>query len=281
MSIFFKATRFLQLTCMAALMGSLVNLPASAASRPDALQSTGDTLEQTLIASRLRLRLGVRSSRYRLSGFRRGAECMVGNLVALAPPARLDEISEDLIDGVRDSIENEVSAIDKTVSARPTFFVYVPQIDNPAKAQFTLQDGEGTQELYTVTFDLDGKEGIIGVTLPDDAEALVVNQPYVWQMGVDCSSEANAMDEFTPDVVVDSSIERVALDDMPTSSSLDTAIYYAEQGIWQDAIATLAQLRYANSNDVNVTEAWQDLLALAGLPEVADAPIVEIYKEAP
>lgn len=256
--------RLLSAACVTACLGTIVAEPAHAASNLVPLGTTGNNLSETLVAGRLQLRLGVRSSRYRVGGFRRGGTCMDGDVVALVPPTRSEETSDT----------NEYGAVDATVSSHPTFFVRVPELDGPTQAQFTLQDELGEHQLYSVQFELNGKGGIVGITVPEDAAAMEVGQHYFWQMQVICNAE-NAAENPT----LSSWVERVSLD-TPEESGLSAAMFYAEQGIWQDAVAILAQLHYSNPSDAAVAADWQELLDVAGLTEFSTEPIVQMYKEA-
>ena len=44
---------------------------------------------------------------------------------------------------------------------------------------------------------------------------------------------------------------------------------YAANGIWYEALASLAQLRCTNPNDATIASDWQSLLQQVGLPEIA------------
>lgn len=48
---------------------------------------------------------------------------------------------------------------------------------------------------------------------------------------------------------------------------------YAANGIWYDALDTLAQLRLSNPNDPNLISNWDILMKAAGIDEIASEPI--------
>jgi hypothetical protein len=190
---------------------------------------------------------------------------MEGDVVALVPPTRPEETSDS----------EEFGAVDATVSSHPTFFVRVPELDGPTQAQFTLQDEFGETQLYNVQFELNGQAGIVGITVPESATALEVGQHYFWQMQVICNADNPAENP-----TLSSWVERVNVDNVPAESDLSAALFYAEQGIWQDAATILAQLHYNNPDDATAAADWQDLLDVAGLTEFASEPIVQMYEEA-
>ncbi|WP_254721630.1 DUF928 domain-containing protein [Kovacikia minuta] len=50
---------------------------------------------------------------------------------------------------------------------------------------------------------------------------------------------------------------------------------YAQNGIWFDALTTLANLRLANPQDPALTSDWDSLLRSVGLEDVVTAPLVK------
>jgi hypothetical protein len=53
-------------------------------------------------------------------------------------------------------------------------------------------------------------------------------------------------------------------------------VIYAENGIWQDALGTLAAARRANPNDTDLAADWESLLDSVKLGEIAAEPILPI-----
>lgn len=210
---------------------------------------------------RLSFRVGVRPSQFRVGGFSRSASCGDQQpMMALVPPPQAQEAST-----VRKDAKDPV---DKTISDRPTFFVYVPTT-NAKTAQFTLQNETGTEQLHSVKFRLTGKPGIVGISLPPSASALQIGQKYVWQVSVACTP-----DDATNTVVISSWIERV----QPPTGTANQVTALAEQGIWQDAVSLLAQNRFQKPGDRTVAEDWAVLMEDAGLPQFKQAEIVQIVR---
>jgi hypothetical protein len=208
---------------------------------------------------RLNFRVGVRPSRYRVGGFSRsGASCGTQSPTALVPPVQAQE-----------KVASDKITVDKTTSERPTFFVYLPSLDSQT-AQFTLQNEARDKQLYSVTFKLTGKPGVVGISLPDSKPALQVGQKYFWQVAVGCDPDdsANVM-------AIGSWVERVQL---PTTTESNRLAMLAERGIWQDVLTQIALQRYQNPSDRTALEDWSALMEDAGLRQFRQAAIVQIVK---
>ena len=84
-------------------------------------------------------------------------------------------------------------------------------------------------------------------------------------MSVECNAE-----KLTENPVISGWVERVALDEALPETAAQQAIFYAEQGIWQDALSTLATLRYHHPSNPAVTTDWQELMEAAGLERFSE-----------
>jgi hypothetical protein len=187
------------------------------------------------------------------------------SIAPVTPPIRPEESSSD-----------KEAAVDSTASAHPTIFVNIPAEVPAATAQLTLQNEAGDQELYSTTFALTGKPGIVGIRIPDSVPPLQVGQKYLWQVSVACNPNKPEERLFAM-----SWVERVALD--PTVASQinqatlrEKSALYAEAGIWQDTLSTLAELRLSNPNDQSVAQDWASLMQSVNLQDFANKPVVQI-----
>jgi hypothetical protein len=166
-----------------------------------------------------------------------------------------------------DRAANGEDPVDRTVSAKPTFWVYVPAMADAQDAQLTVQDEMGTAELADVQFELTGEEGIVGVKVDLTAADSDV---FFWQMAVQCN--ADSPDE---NPIVSGWVERVDMA-TPDGTPSEQASFFAENGVWQDAVSVLAIARYEDANNSTLSQDWQALLTLAGLEAVATAPVVQL-----
>jgi hypothetical protein len=165
-----------------------------------------------------------------------------------------------------------------TVAPYPTFFVYMPAASSqasPLSVEFDLRD-RNNKVIYKSTFKSSGKPGVLTLTLPSQAglPPLAIGQDYKWSFSVICRS-----DERSQDMTVEGWVRRVelnsALNNQLQQASLQQQVeLYAQAEIWQDALATLVQLRRDNPNNAAVEANWQRLLSAAGLNDIAKESLV-------
>ena len=163
-----------------------------------------------------------------------------------------------------------------TVSARPTFLVYVPQTSAKAvEFSLLLKDKDGSEKgIYQTSVNLTGTPGIVSISLPATAPELEIGQDYEWRVAMACQTgEVNVNDPFA-----EALIRRIqpdfSLSQIDRAKPLDRVALYAKEGVWFDAVANLAALLKSQPNDPQVASAWKELLQGAGLGEIANAPLM-------
>jgi hypothetical protein len=167
------------------------------------------------------------------------------------------------------------SNLQLTVSAHPTFLVYVPQT-SATVVEFTLlttKDNNKEEGIYQTTVKLTGTPGIVRISLPTSAPELEIGKDYKWLVTMACQADGPTVsDPFTEGLVrriqPDSSLSQ-----LDQAKPLDRVALYAKSGFWYEASANLAALRQAQPNDPEVASAWQELLQGAGLGAIANAPL--------
>lgn len=157
-----------------------------------------------------------------------------------------------------------------TLSPRPTFLVYVPQTSAKGVELTLERDGKG---IYQTRVNLSGTPGIVSIKLPANAPELEMGKDYKWLVSMVCGSGA------PEDSFVEGSVRRIqsdsTLSQIDRAKPLDKVALYAKNGVWFDAVATLAALRKAQPNDPQVALAWENLLKDAGLGAIANAPLMK------
>jgi Domain of Unknown Function (DUF928) len=156
----------------------------------------------------------------------------------------------------------------KTTSANPTLFFYVPQTSK--SLELVMRD-ENKQE-FKQTYEGNPKAGIVGI--PWTKTSLKVNQSYRWYFAIVCSPKERSKDQ-----VVDGAIKRVQLEPsvmakLKNPTAQERATIYAEAGIWQDSLTTLAQLLSNNRDNAALKADWRALLVAEDLNDVSVAPLV-------
>ncbi len=187
---------------------------------------------------------------------RKAGQCVKGklNLTALVP-------------------ENKIG---RAVSDYPTFFFYVPQTEAEL-AEFILKDQSGNP-IYKTTLKINNSSGVIGVSIPanKNVSPLQVGKNYRWSISLICDAE-----DRSADVLEEGMVHRVELSadirrQLDQADPREKTFIYAENGIWQDALSTLAAARRDQPNDTTFKADWESLLDSVKLGEIAKEPIVQI-----
>ncbi|VXD18968.1 conserved exported hypothetical protein [Planktothrix serta PCC 8927] len=168
-----------------------------------------------------------------------------------------------------------------TVSANPTFFVYIPEITFPqsgvALGEFVLVNNRG-KDVYLTTIQLPLDGSIVQIALPKTV-ALEVGKQYKWLFSMKCqSSNPNSTDsnnlESLPNVAsLEVYIQRNKLTPTlereleKTQDPLKKAEIYVRENLWQDTLMIMAQLRDSQQ------EEWKSLLNSIKIEEsIIEAP---------
>lgn len=156
------------------------------------------------------------------------------------------------------------SNLGKTVAERPTFWFYVPYPPQTAPAgEFVLQEEDGS-EVYRTAFTLPETPGLVSFSTPLVVEPLKINKLYRWYFKLYCEAQKSS----TP-VFVEGWVQRVertpALERQLQSAESRKDVVYAANGIWYDALNSLAQLRLNNPSNSILADDWANLLSTKGV----------------
>ncbi|MEM5381928.1 DUF928 domain-containing protein, partial [Paraburkholderia azotifigens] len=109
--------------------------------------------------------------------------------------------------------------------------------------------------------------------VPPEATPLAVDKMYHWYFKVRCSQN------MASPVFVEGWVQRVTLNpsvanQIATATTLQQQVeLYAENGIWYDTAAILAQMRLQNSEDTTSKADWDNLLETIELSTLASESI--------
>jgi hypothetical protein len=160
-----------------------------------------------------------------------------------------------------------------TQAERPAAWFYVPYTRSTATAEFVIQD-EADNDIYRAPVGLPNTPGIVSVRVPNQAPALEVGKLYHWFFKVQTKCGSTTIP------YVEGWMQRVKLapaiaQQIQQAPPLQRAALYAENGIWFDALTTLAELRQSLPQDQTLAENWISLLRSADLEAMATAPLVK------
>lgn len=167
----------------------------------------------------------------------------------------------------------------QTIAAHPTFWFYLPTASSSLRSvEFVLQD-DLDNDIYRSTVNLPAKPGIIGVQLPSTKPPLSLDRNYHWFLKTEMTVSCNRQNPTVLKDSVEGWVRRVS----PTNAiakQLETATpqqqidLYAQQGLWYDAIATLAQQRLQQPEDATLKANWNGLLQSANLSDISTQPLL-------
>lgn len=162
-----------------------------------------------------------------------------------------------------------------TIAAYPTFFFYVPPTSKSHLVEFVLRDQDDRQ-VYESTFMTTGG-GVIGFNLPEFAaiKPLELGQNYRWYFSVIPDPNNRAADVSVEGWVQRIELNPILANKLAKATPLERATLYAQAGIWQDALMTVAELSRSQPTDAAVTAKWAQLLQSIGLPKIAQEPLVK------
>ena len=157
---------------------------------------------------------------------------------------------------------------DDTLAERPTFWLYVPYALTekvPGRFQLLEKDSAGRMEYQSVATVTGTAPGVIGVQLPP-GKRLEENQQYKWRFVISCDPNDPTANPSTVAIAFrlpkNPKLEKQL---QATKQPAQRAALYAQNGIWYEALTTLAEQRRANPGDAKISAKWRELLRQGGL----------------
>ncbi len=213
------------------------------------------------------------------AGRQRGAasrgECSTVNqpLTALVPATQetLSEINQE-----NNSALNKWQSVWGLTSVEsPTLWFYVPyRLTAQLPVNFVLQDERG-KTIYKTSFTSEMQPGIVSFRLPSGTR-LELNKMYQWYLAINCNTQVP--------IFVKGWVQRVVpnpalMSKLKAATPQERAALYAANGIWYDALTTLAELRNANPGDATLLNNWASLLDSVKLESLAQQPMRGVLQE--
>ena len=161
------------------------------------------------------------------------------------------------------------SNIGLTTQQHPSIMVYVPA-STAQKAFFSIQD-EDFNHYYQTTLQLPQKAGVMEIKIPASVPELATGKNYQYSLAMICGVDLEPDDPLTSGWIVRVQPLGNVLNE---KASVELASRFASDGIWLDAVSTLAELRKSQPSNQSIVNSWQQLLNSAGLSEIAQEPIV-------
>jgi hypothetical protein len=176
----------------------------------------------------------------------------------------------------RSASENQVWGL--TRMEHPTFWFYVPYA-KPALVDlsFKIQDDSNPAEPKIIYQDATiapaPTSGMMRITLPKSSPALVANKPYHWFLELNMGCTNGQRPIYAEGWIQRTELDRNLSKQIDRATSIKRVSLYAENGLWHDALSTLANLRATRPQDPALTQDWQNLLEAIGLKDLANQPL--------
>ncbi|MGH7253197.1 MAG: DUF928 domain-containing protein [Nitrospiraceae bacterium] len=155
-----------------------------------------------------------------------------------------------------------------TIATQPVLYWYVSR-PTTSTVMFVLLDARSVEVLNKVALTPPFQTGVHVLRLKDYGITLEKDLQYRWYIAI-------VLDPQSPsrDIVAGGMIERIAPDvgppHPPSTNNLDAVRFYAEAGLWYDAIAAISDLISEAPNDPLLRKQRASLLTQVGLQEVAE-----------
>ncbi|MBW4617486.1 MAG: DUF928 domain-containing protein [Desmonostoc vinosum HA7617-LM4] len=160
----------------------------------------------------------------------------------------------------------------------PYFLFFVPyKISSIANIEFVLKEetNNQSQTLYRSFLTPPASPGIIKVDLPTTTP-LQIGKMYQWffKVKVKCNPRQPITLDYVEGWVQRVSQNSALTEQLKQATPQQKVTLYAANGIWYDALMTLAELRFANTKDESLLAKWISLLNSVGLEKLANQPLI-------
>lgn len=208
------------------------------------------------------------------AGSRGSEECRaIGNkppLTALVP------LMERKLKQKQTGSLNSKFVLSLTTSEYPTFWFHVPYAgkDISSLKFFLLDEQNNPVTKEPIPIKISETPGVISVQLPKTEKALEIGKYYHWYFLVDCNPQSRS-----EDISIEGLVQRIApkpdfMRRIEAATPQQRVALYANEGIWQDALTVLGELRRTKPQDTGLAAEWKDLLTSVELGNIASEPIV-------
>ncbi len=162
-----------------------------------------------------------------------------------------------------------------TTVERPTLWFYIPYTKASVnRAELVLQD-DNSHQIYNSAIALPNQPGVFSVPFSAKAPPLAVGKRYRWFFNVyGCDPQKPNSAIYVEGVIQRVNLNQAVAQQLKTAQPRQRVAIYAKNGIWHEALTTLAELRRQNPQDAALQAQWKDLLQAIGLSDVAAKPLV-------
>jgi Domain of Unknown Function (DUF928) len=172
-----------------------------------------------------------------------------------------------------------------TTKENPSLWFYIPYskaIISHIDFNLRDQDNSNNKTVYRTSILPARQGGIIGFSVPKNVP-LTIDCLYQWELKLTMKTPTNfkiGLQKNAETIAVTGWIQRVGLtsllsNEIKQSDRTKQADLYAVNGYWYDALATLAELRREQPQDLDIQKDWENILESIDLEELADLPFIK------
>ncbi len=163
------------------------------------------------------------------------------------------------------STDNDRLPVPQTTAERPTIYLISPKVSGNGIFTLIEQNDQlipGQKVVYRKDFSLQNEAGVIAFKIPDDAPILEIGKIYRWRIVFGPDSESKItygiIKRVLPTTKLVSQLKTI-------SKPIDRAAIFAQEGIWFEAVQTLAEAQQPVPQNTEVVDEWTDLMKAANL----------------
>jgi hypothetical protein len=160
--------------------------------------------------------------------------------------------------------------VPQTTSERPTIYFISPKVAGNGVFTLIEQNDRLTpsqKAVYRKEFSLQNEAGIIAFKMPDDAPIMEIGKIYYWKIDFGRDTEAKTaygmIKRVLPTAKLVNQLKNI-------SKPIDRAALFAQEGIWFEAVQTLAEAQQTTPTSGEIVDEWTALMKSVNLSMVLE-----------
>lgn len=169
------------------------------------------------------------------------------------------------LEPIPSSTDSDRLPVPQTTAERPTIYLISPKVSGDGIFTLLEQNNQlipSQKVVYRKNFSLQNEAGVIAFKIPDDAPILEIGKIYRWKIvfGPDSESKITygAIKRVRPTTKLINQLTTI-------SKPIERAAIFAQEGIWFEAVQTLAEAQQPVPKNAEVVDEWTDLMKSANL----------------
>jgi Domain of Unknown Function (DUF928) len=245
-------------------------------------------IDSAIAVSRSKFKPPIPPTNRTLNGYRTGAGTYIRTIDESARAnRRLTALVPEYINSTDpDKFKPELTKVwGLTAAEHPTLWFYLPYgQDSISRIDFILRDRDNSADriVYQTSIRSPTQPGIIDIELPKTSAPLIIDRFYQWELKVTRKKSSGIKEVAVKGWIQRADLDLQLRDSIAQATPEQQVDLYAENGLWYDALSTLAKLRrdipaeplHQGSQDVAIRKDWKNMLKSVNLGKLANQPFV-------